>query len=364
MSSTVIFKENITTEKRIINDRKRQLIDNQRILKKRKELNPNNASRKKLGKIFKHIIGLSIIFTISGLLMVPFLIQIRSYLWEKNGKIEIEDDIIYNDFLINGLENSYDINKREYRYLSYTEKSLRLIKYKIKRGDTLLGIARKFNTSMDSIITANHIKGAYNLKVGSYITVPNIPGIFYKIKKGDTLSAISRKYNVSLNRIVDINDISSHVIPVGKRIFIPGASLSDWDRALILGNIFKTPTVGRLTSRMGFRRDPFTGKIAYHSGIDIANRTGTPVYSSQFGRVIYTGYKGNYGKTIIIAHPHGYRTLYGHLSRILVKRGQVVRQGQLIARMGNTGRSTGPHLHFEIHQYGKLVNPLKMIRLR
>ncbi len=388
MKASVVFKEDLpgakkTISKKQIVDRKKQLIENQKIVKRKQNKavyrknfdvrsTDNGVSLKKNSRVgtisiarglIKRFILWTLALSVSFILMLPLLIQIRSYLWEKSRIIKIDDDIIYNDFLINGIGNS---TKKENKVIStrlYTPQ-FKIIRYRVKRGDTLFGIARKLNTSIDAIITANSIKNAYSLKVGSILRVPNMPGIYHRVKKGDTLSGLSRKYGVSLNKIADINDISSHVLSIGDRIYIPGASLSAWERAEVLGNVFKTPTRGRLTSRMGFRRDPFTGRIAYHSGIDIANRSGTPVYSSQFGRVVYTGYKGNYGKTIIIAHPHGYKTLYGHLSKILVRRGQVVNQGQLIGKMGNTGRSTGPHLHFEIHQYGKLVNPLKMIRLR
>jgi murein DD-endopeptidase MepM/ murein hydrolase activator NlpD len=112
---------------------------------------------------------------------------------------------------------------------------------------------------------------------------------------------------------------------------------------------------------MGFRIDPFTKKRAFHAGIDIANRTGTPIYASQTGKVVFTGYKGNYGKTVILSHQQGYTTVYGHLDEILVKKGQTVRQGARIGTLGNTGRSTGPHLHFEIRRYRRVIDPLKTL---
>jgi murein DD-endopeptidase MepM/ murein hydrolase activator NlpD len=121
------------------------------------------------------------------------------------------------------------------------------------------------------------------------------------------------------------------------------------------------PVKGRLTSNMGFRIDPFTKRRAYHAGIDIANRIGTKVTAAQYGKVIFSGYRGNYGKTVIIRHPDGYKTLYAHLYKINVKRGQAVKQGEVIGSIGSSGRSTGPHLHFEVHQNGKVLDPRKVL---
>ena len=375
MHTSKIFIElpNATGSKNslIFQDKKRELIKSQRIAKK--DIGKNTVLKNKAnidfqGQTYKHskyflkgIIYISI-FIASFLLMLPFLISVRSTIWEKREPVQVADDILYTQFLINGIENPKIIIKKG-KIENYYLPQFRLIKYKVKRGDSLFGIAQKFNTTIDAIITANRLKNAYYLAINRRLYVPNIPGIFYTVKRGDNLSKIANKYHISINKIADINDLSSPIIKKGQKIFIPNASLSNWERAIALGNIFKTPTRGRLTSRMGFRIDPFTGKIAYHPGIDIANRIGTPIYAAQLGRVIFTGYRGGYGKTIILAHPKGYVTLYGHLSRILVRRGQIVRQGQLIGKMGSTGRSTGPHLHFEIHQNGKLVNPLEMIKI-
>ncbi|MFW6139173.1 MAG: M23 family metallopeptidase, partial [Spirochaetota bacterium] len=185
-----------------------------------------------------------------------------------------------------------------------------------------------------------------------------------RVKKGDSLFSISRKYDANVNKVADINDLPSSLITVGQRIFIPGASLTAWQRAEAIGNIFENPTQGRIASRMGFRKDPFTRRIAYHAGVDIANTVGTRVCAAQFGRVIFTGYKGDYGKAVVIAHPQEYTTLYAPLDKITVRRGQSVSRGETIGRMGNTGRSTGPHLHFEVHQHNKLIDPLKMVRMR
>jgi len=117
------------------------------------------------------------------------------------------------------------------------------------------------------------------------------------------------------------------------------------------------PTWGRVSSNYGWRRDPFTGRRAWHTGVDIAAPLGRSVVAAAEGRVVFTGWNGNYGKCIIIRHDFGFETVYGHLSKILVNVGDRVKKAQKIGEVGNTGRSTGPHLHYEVRRYGKVVNP-------
>jgi murein DD-endopeptidase MepM/ murein hydrolase activator NlpD len=119
------------------------------------------------------------------------------------------------------------------------------------------------------------------------------------------------------------------------------------------------PCQGWTTSRFGYRKSPFTGRREFHKGYDIANREGTPISCTADGVVTFQGPKGLLGNIIIIDHGHGMVTRYGHLSKILVKRGQAVKRGDKLALMGNTGRSTGPHLHYEVHLNGIPVNPEK-----
>ncbi|MDQ6962384.1 MAG: peptidoglycan DD-metalloendopeptidase family protein [Mariprofundaceae bacterium] len=114
---------------------------------------------------------------------------------------------------------------------------------------------------------------------------------------------------------------------------------------------------GHLSSNYGFRRDPFTGRISSHKGIDIGNRYGAAVVAASRGIVVFAGKKNGYGYTVELLHGFGYKTRYGHLSSILVQVGDVVEDGQSVARIGNSGRSTGPHLHYEVHRYGEHMNP-------
>jgi murein DD-endopeptidase MepM/ murein hydrolase activator NlpD len=121
------------------------------------------------------------------------------------------------------------------------------------------------------------------------------------------------------------------------------------------------PTKGWLTSRFGHRISPFTGLRQFHSGIDIAGEAGTPVIAPARGRVSFVGEKGPLGRAIVIDHGYGVRTHYGHNREITVRVGQEIERGQVIAKLGSTGRSTGPHLHYGVEVYGRAMNPLDFI---
>jgi len=302
-------------------------------------------------------------------IFLPVYTNIQSYIWEKTRVFSVEGIVLYDLFLTERrapLYSAYSSGEgtAENTGSGFVLPSFKLMPYKVKKGDSLFSISHRFNVSLDTILTANELTDAYHLQIGSTLQIPSSSGIFYTVKRGDSLSSIIGRYGGSLNDIADVNDLESATIRVGQKLFVPGGKLTEWERAEALGTLFKYPTSGRLTSRMGFRKDPFTGRKVYHSGIDLANKSGTGVYASQYGRVTYAGYKGNYGKMVEIVHPNGYSTLYAHLSRVVVKRGQAVRQGEEIGFMGNTGRSTGPHLHFEVHQNKKLLDPLKVLSSR
>lgn len=123
------------------------------------------------------------------------------------------------------------------------------------------------------------------------------------------------------------------------------------------------PTWGRITSGFGWRRDPFTKRRSFHNGIDIANKKGTPIVSTASGEVIYVGRMGYLGTCIKVKHGYGYISLYGHLKGVTVKTGDRVKRGDIIGYMGNSGRSTGSHLHYSILKYRKEINPLDYILL-
>jgi len=121
------------------------------------------------------------------------------------------------------------------------------------------------------------------------------------------------------------------------------------------------PVKGKITSRFGYRRSPFGRRTEFHDGLDIAAAYGTEIVATADGVVTFTGYKSGYGRTVTINHGYGYETSYCHNSSILVKTGQQVKKGQVIAKVGNTGRSTGPHLHYMVKVNGQLKDPAEFL---
>ncbi|WZL71599.1 M23 family metallopeptidase [Clostridiaceae bacterium 35-E11] len=123
----------------------------------------------------------------------------------------------------------------------------------------------------------------------------------------------------------------------------------------------RKPASGKIASKFGYRVSPINGKSQFHKGIDIANAHGTNIFAAGTGIVTFSGWNSGYGKTIIISHGYGYRSVYAHNSKNLVEVGDKVNKGDVIAKMGSTGKSTGPHVHFEIHYKGEQINPQNLL---
>ncbi|UTC66473.1 MULTISPECIES: peptidoglycan DD-metalloendopeptidase family protein [unclassified Treponema] len=235
--------------------------------------------------------------------------------------------------------------------------------YMVSKGDTVSGLIQKFGLkNPGTLLSVNGISSVKKLKIGQKLVIPSIDGIIYTAVKGDSLSSIAQKFNLSINAVLDANDLENQSINIGQKLFIPGATMSTFELRKALGELFIYPINGRLTSPFGYRRDPFTGRKSFHTGIDIASPTGTPIKLTLDGKVSYTGYSAIYGNYVIVTHSGGYQSMYGHMHTIKVKRGQILNQGAVIGTVGNTGRSTGPHVHFSIYKNGKLINPLTVLK--
>ncbi len=244
---------------------------------------------------------------------------------------------------------SYDENQPELKFFFY----------KVQEGENISKISKKLGLNMDTLVSLNSMDNAHTIQVGARILVPNVPGILYTVQKGDSLSRISDNYKINTNDILYANDKVDTTVIEGDILFLPGAKLSAKERAKAFGYLFTKPIRGRFTSSFGTRWHPIYKRKKFHTGIDIGAPYGSRIKSAKEGKVIYAGWKGGYGKVVIIKHQLGYETVYGHMSKISVSVGQYVNAGQIIGRVGSTGVSTGPHLHFEIRRYGQATNPLK-----
>ena len=237
--------------------------------------------------------------------------------------------------------------------------------YTVKSGDTLGGITKRFGlTNLSTLIDLNGITNARALYEGQKLRIPSVDGVMYTVAKGNSLAGISAKFSVPLEDLLDVNDLASQTLTVGQQLFIPGAKMDASKLHEVLGDLFKIPISAayRISSKFGWRPDPFTGVRSYHTGIDLACPEGTPIRAAMNGKIAFVGWSNVFGNYIIVNHPNGYQTLYGHLSASRVKKGQSVTQTTVIGLVGSTGYSTGAHLHFTVYKNGRLINPSSVLK--
>ena len=236
--------------------------------------------------------------------------------------------------------------------------------YVVKSGDNITNISRKFGLSnISTLISVNNIENVRKLQVGQKLKIPSMDGVSYKVIEGDSLASISSKYGISVEDILDANDMTSDIIHPGTVLFVPGGKLDSTTLKKSLGELWIKPlSVNyRITSEFGYRADPFTGVRSYHTGIDLAVSAGTSIRASMGGKVSTAGWSNTYGNYVIISHDNGYQTLYAHMQKYTVKKGETVNQGQTIGYVGSTGYSTGPHLHFSVYKNSQLVSPTSIL---
>lgn len=228
--------------------------------------------------------------------------------------------------------------------------------YIVQKGDTISSVAKMFGVSTNTILWANDMNSKSTLKVGQTLVILPISGITYQIKRGDTIQGIAKTYKADLDDLLSYNDLSlSSVLSIGDKIIIPNVEARiSIPTKIVAGNNPAHDTNGPNYSGY-YIRPVSAGRKSQglhgYNGVDIAAPVGTPIYASASGVVIVSksgGWNGGYGNFITISHSNGTQTLYAHNSKNLVSSGQHVNQGDLIGYVGNTGKSTGPHLHFEI----------------
>lgn len=236
-----------------------------------------------------------------------------------------------------------------------------VITYKVQQGDTLARIADKFGVSVDTIKWASDIRKD-SLSVDQELKIPPVTGIVHKVKEGDTVQSIAKKYKTDSQKIVnfpfnDFADLDTFALNVGQTLIVPDGVQPEAAPIIIAAPVFTAPGgTGKLLW-------PTSGLVTqypvwYHMAFDIANPSAPGVASADNGVVIRVEYlRYGYGQHIIVDHGGSLSTLYGHLQEIYVKPGDRVARGQVIGRMGSTGRSTGTHLHFETRINGTPVNP-------
>lgn len=239
--------------------------------------------------------------------------------------------------------------------------------YRVKSGDMIGRIAEAHGITQDTIISVNDVRRSRNMRVGTYLKIPSISGILYTVKdNGENALSIATKYNVDADKCARVNSIDKEAsLAVGASLFVPDAHLDKETLGTINGDFFNRPLHSRywLTSYYGWRSSPFeTGRRSFHTGIDMAATYGTSIFPARDGVVASTGYNNTYGNFVIIRHGSGYKTLYGHMQTILCVAGQGVDTSVCIGKVGSTGMSTGPHLHFTVFKNEKTINPLGLMK--
>ena len=251
-----------------------------------------------------------------------------------------------------------------------------IIDYTVKGGDTLSGIAQKESISVDTIKWENDLSSD-TVKPGDKLKILPVSGVAVTVKSGDTLQALAKKYQADSQAILDypFNDVPDDFrLSAGQVLIIPDGAPPEV-KALakavpqyiaqgskgINSPAFSAPAGGFFVwpTHFVYISQYFSW---YHPGLDLPNPAEPPVNAADGGTVVYAGWDTTgYGNRIDIDHGNGYLTRYAHLSNIFVGLGQLVSRGQNIGQMGSTGRSTGPHLHFEIHYKGIAINPLAIL---
>lgn len=232
--------------------------------------------------------------------------------------------------------------------------------YVVMAGDSVAGIAQKFNITPETILWANDLKKNSPIQVGQKLVILPVSGVSYKIKNGDTISEISEKFHISQKELSEFNDLTDGKLVVGEVIIIPGGKLSpatSTNTGTSNSNNASNGTSNTPTKASSYFIRPVatgirTQGIHGHNGIDIAAPEGTPILAARDGYVSLVrggdAWNGGYGNYVVVTHDGGVQTLYAHMSSIDVLQGQKVNKGQKVGGMGNTGQSTGVHLHFEV----------------
>lgn len=236
-----------------------------------------------------------------------------------------------------------------------------LFSYTLPEDASLFSIASKINLPYETIATLNRIEHSATIPSGRRLLIPNTPGLFVSKTEQNGLeklitNRLHREKGVEITIGVEMGTQTREYI------FYPGKRFSKGEMAYFLNVFFLFPIKGgRITSPFGNRISPFSAIATFHSGIDIAAPLNTEVTASRDGVVTERGFDLIFGKYIIISHKANYQTMYAHLDKITVMLHQQVNSGMVIGTVGNTGLSTGPHLHFEIRLEERPIDPIPLL---
>jgi len=273
-----------------------------------------------------------------------------------NGETILLKNLDYENPTLQELRQSIKENLKasKTRYLAKTIKPLIYYAYRVKDDDGFFEIMSKTGMDLDTLTSINELSSPHDIYPGQLLEIPNMRGI---LDSSDLSNSIENKA-----KLASLHQIPEELIQFDKwhkRFFLPGVRLSRKEKSFVDGTGFLRPLkFGFLSSGFGNRLDPFSKKDTFHGGIDLAAPKGTSVLAAQDGIVEFCGFSGNYGNLIVIKHGLGYETRYGHLSSYSIRAGENLKKGQKIGEVGQTGKATGPHLHFEVIRHSKKQRPM------
>jgi len=239
--------------------------------------------------------------------------------------------------------------------------NLTIYQYIPRPNDDFFSLAARCNIPYSALASINRLKNPLLLETGKPLLLPSCPGIFIPAAAESELEKLMEATRYGEQKTVTIK--IRLVMKTETFHFFPGADFSQTERTFFLNSGFRFPLQNyRMTSNFGIRQNPVTGSIAMHKGIDLAAPEGTEVFAAADGIVTEIGNNPVYGNYIIIAHGEKLTSLYGHLQKVETVLRLKVKSGNVIGRVGSTGQSTGPHLHFELRQDGKALNPTGKLR--
>lgn len=282
--------------------------------------------------------------------------------------VRVDEDRVAADKAATGGENATDSGEKEQKAARAAEDKVIKESYIVKEGDTLWGLSRKYGVDWKKICYANSLNLNGVIRPGQKLTIPLEAGSFHVVGPGENLWEIARKYNTLVSDLVKANKLDDpNRLRVGTRLTIPEekaaapvfspANSVRPDLASRFRGWWRWPVKGVITSVYGRRGDEF------HHGLDLAAHKGERIYPVRQGKVEFAGWLNRiYGWTVIIDHGGGIRTLYAHTSKTLVEEGEKVETSTAIAKVGSSGRSTGPHLHLEVYVDGDTVDPQKLLK--
>jgi murein DD-endopeptidase MepM/ murein hydrolase activator NlpD len=242
-----------------------------------------------------------------------------------------------------------------------TAEYLTIYQYTPRDEEDIFFLAARCNIPYSSLASLNRLNNPLSLEKGKPILLPSCPGIYIPDNIKSDLEKLTGAARLSSQESVKIKiNIAGKTETFN---FFPGADYSSSERAFFLNSGFHFPLrFFRVTSDFGLRSNPVTGNVAMHQGMDLAAPEGTEVFAAAEGIVIGLGFDTVYGNYIIISHSERWTSIYGHLQKIETLLQSNVKSGSLIGRVGSTGQSTGPHLHFELRHDGKPLNPRGILR--